>query len=307
VNTLAQEIGDLLNKEKLTLGTVESATGGLISHLITNISGSSAYFQGAIVSYSNEIKIKLAGVHKETLEKYGAVSPQVAEEMAEGGRKALKVDICIADTGIAGPTGATKNKPVGLFYLGLAHKNGVFNRKFVFHGSREQNKEQAALEALTWLKEYLIELNEKAAAASEFARKQIVTSFLENNGKVLILRRSNKVGTYQGRWAGISGYIETSADEQVYTEIREETGLDREDLKLIAKARPIEITDRQLKTTWIVHPYLFHVDSPDNIKIDWEHRESKWISPEDIGKYPTVPELKKTLAALMPELTPEKR
>ena len=99
----------------------------------------------------------------------------------------------------------------------------------------------------------------------------------------------------------------THYDEQVYTEIREETGLDREDLKLIAKARPIEITDRQLKTTWIVHPYLFHVDSPDNIKIDWEHRESKWISPEDLGKYPTVPELKKTLAALMPEQTPEKR
>jgi nicotinamide-nucleotide amidase len=153
--SLAQEIGELLKTHRLTLGAVESATGGLISHWITNVSGCSDYYLGSITSYSNQIKMRLAGVNNATLEKYGAVSSQVAQEMAEGGRRALGVDICIADTGIAGPTGATHGKPVGLFYLGISHKNGTFSRKHIFQGTREENKQQAAEAALAWVKEYL--------------------------------------------------------------------------------------------------------------------------------------------------------
>jgi len=149
------EIGELLRRKGLTLGTVESATGGLISHLITNVPGSSDYFNGSVTSYSNEVKTDIIGVRAEILEKYGAVSSQVAEEMASGGRKLLAVDICIADTGIAGPGGATPGKAVGLFYLGLAHKGGVLSRKHEFHGSREENKKSAAEAALRWLREYL--------------------------------------------------------------------------------------------------------------------------------------------------------
>jgi nicotinamide-nucleotide amidase len=153
--SLAEEIGSLLKIHKLTLGVVESATGGLISHLITNVSGSSEYYQGSITSYSNEIKIKVVGVKSGTLKRYGAVSAKVAREMAEEGRKILGSDICIADTGIAGPKGATANKPVGLFYLGLSHSSGTFTRKHLFHGNREQNKERASRAALSWVKEYL--------------------------------------------------------------------------------------------------------------------------------------------------------
>ena len=155
MKNLEQEVGNLLRKHHLTLGAVESATGGLISHLITNVPGSSDYYQGSITSYSNEIKMKLVMVKKETLEKYGAVSPQVAEEMARGGRKMLDVDICIADTGIAGPGGATPSKPVGLFYLGIAHKNGTFSRQHIFQRDREGNKLLAAQAALAWIVEYL--------------------------------------------------------------------------------------------------------------------------------------------------------
>jgi nicotinamide-nucleotide amidase len=103
MSSLEQEIGDLLRQKALTLGVVESATGGLISHRITNIPGSSDYYKGSVTSYSNEIKIKVVGVKEDTINKYGAVSPQTAEEMAQGGRKVLNVDICLADTGIAGP------------------------------------------------------------------------------------------------------------------------------------------------------------------------------------------------------------
>jgi len=152
---LEKEIGDLLHRKGLTLGLVESATGGLISHLITNVPGSSDYYKGAVTAYANETKIKVIGVKAETLKKYGSVSPQVAEEMAMGGRKVLAVDICLADTGIAGPGGATPGKAVGLFYIGLTHKDGAFSRKHEFHGDREQNKRSAAEAALGWLKEYL--------------------------------------------------------------------------------------------------------------------------------------------------------
>jgi len=155
---LEQEIGKLLLQKQLTLGAVESATGGLISHLITNVPGSSDYYNGSISAYSNEVKIKLVGVKEDTINKYGAVSSLVAEEMAQGGRRLLGVDICLADTGIAGPGGATTEKPVGLFYLGLAHSGGAFSQRHEFHGNREQNKHSAAEAALNWLKDYLASL-----------------------------------------------------------------------------------------------------------------------------------------------------
>ena len=155
---LEQEVGNLLRQKGLTLGIVESATGGLISHLITNVPGSSDYYRGSVTAYSNEVKIKVVGVKEDTINKYGAVSYQVAEEMAQGGRKILATDICLADTGIAGPSGATPGKPVGLFYIGLAHQAGTHSQKHNFQGNREQNKRSAAEAALGWLKEYLISL-----------------------------------------------------------------------------------------------------------------------------------------------------
>jgi len=153
--SLEEEIGAMLRQKGLTLGIVESATGGLISHRITNIAGSSDYYQGSVTAYSNQVKIGVVEVKEDTLNQYGAVSPQIAEEMALGGRKILSADICIADTGIAGPGGASAGKGVGLFYLGLSHGERTFSREHNFQGDREQNKQSAAEAALSWLKEYL--------------------------------------------------------------------------------------------------------------------------------------------------------
>jgi nicotinamide-nucleotide amidase len=152
METLAQEIVNLLREKHLTLAVVESATGGLISHLITNVPGASDVYLGSITSYSNDVKINVVGVKAETIKKYGAVSAQVAKQMAAGGRKVLGADICVADTGIAGPTGATPDKPVGLFYIGLSHAGGTFSRKHLFKGTREENKMSAALAALEWVR-----------------------------------------------------------------------------------------------------------------------------------------------------------
>jgi len=156
--SLEEEVGALLRRKGLTLGIVESASGGFISHLITNVPGSSDYYKGSVTAYSNEVKIKIVGVKKATINRYGVVSAEVAEEMAQGGRKILAADICLADTGIAGPSGATPGKPVGLFFIGLSHRGGTYSRKHNFKGDRGQNKQSAAEAALSWLKEYLLSL-----------------------------------------------------------------------------------------------------------------------------------------------------
>ena len=126
--------------------------------------------------------------------------------------------------------------------------------------------------------------------------KRVVTCFLESENEILILRRSELVSSYQGRWAGVSGYIETTADEQALTEIEEETSLRSEDLKLIKRGKPLPIKDDKLSVKWVVHPYLFHIEDREKIKIDWEHKEIRWIKPEDLENYQTVPKLKETLA-----------
>jgi PncC family amidohydrolase len=158
MNGLAEEVVAMLRERGLTLGTVESATGGLIAHLITGVAGSSECFLGSIVSYSNGIKTGLVGVGEATIEGHGAVSGEVAEEMAAGGRKVLGVSICVSDTGIAGPSGATAGKPVGLFWLGLSHATATSSRRHVFDGDRQENRSLAATAALEWVREYLTEL-----------------------------------------------------------------------------------------------------------------------------------------------------
>ncbi len=154
---MLERIAKLLKEKNLWIATAESCTAGLLAHKLTNIPGSSEYFKGGIVAYSNEIKVKLLGVKEDTLEKYGAVSYETAVEMAIGIKNLMNVDIGISTTGIAGPGGATPSKPVGLVYIGLAGKE-IKAKKFNFQGNRLQNKERFAESALKMLLEYLEEL-----------------------------------------------------------------------------------------------------------------------------------------------------
>jgi PncC family amidohydrolase len=142
--------------QSLTIGTVESATGGRIADLLTSVPGSSEYFKGSIVAYADEVKTALLGVGTDTIAQFGAVSEQTAVAMAEAGRRLLCVDLCVSDSGIAGPSGATDDKPVGLFYLGLATRDLSSSKRHVFGGDRERNKKRAAEAALIMLKHYLL-------------------------------------------------------------------------------------------------------------------------------------------------------
>ncbi len=153
---IEEEIGDMLRKRELSLATAESCTGGLVSHRITNISGSSDYYKGGVIAYTNEVKAQILLVHDALLADKGAVSAECARAMAEGIRALLDGDIGIATTGIAGPTGGTPDKPVGLVYIALATKDYIYHERHIFHGDRGGNKRKAAEAALVMLKKFLI-------------------------------------------------------------------------------------------------------------------------------------------------------
>ncbi|NIR31814.1 MAG: NUDIX pyrophosphatase [Gammaproteobacteria bacterium] len=125
----------------------------------------------------------------------------------------------------------------------------------------------------------------------ELQQRNVVTAFLRHAGKILVVRRSGAVGTYQGRWSGISGYLETTPLEQALTEIREETGLAGADVELRAQGEPIFIDDPDLGVRWTVHPFLFEVHAPEKIRLDWENLEMRWIDPDELSRLETVPAL----------------
>jgi len=146
--TLEDAVGRLLIERGLTLATAESCTGGLLGNRITNVAGSSEYYLGGIVSYSDAAKMNLLGVSQETLKEFGAVSEETAQEMAAGARRVLQSDVGVSITGIAGPTGGTEDKPVGLVYIAVDVAGDVAVRKFVFSEDRRYNKELSAQAAL---------------------------------------------------------------------------------------------------------------------------------------------------------------
>jgi nicotinamide-nucleotide amidase len=153
--SLEMKVGEILRQRGQRLAVAESCTGGLISHLVTNVAGSSAYFVGGVTAYANEVKVHLLGVHQETLEKFGAVSSETVIEMARGVRNTLSADVGISVSGIAGPDGGTPEKPVGTVWIGLSTPREEYARHFQWIGNRLDVKEQSARAALMLLLEYL--------------------------------------------------------------------------------------------------------------------------------------------------------
>lgn len=148
VDSLEQVVGDGLRRRGLTLAVAESCTGGLLSKRITDIPGCSDYYLGGVCSYANEVKMRVLGVRKDTLDAVGAVSPEVAEQMAEGVARALGADVGVGITGVAGPGGGTDEKPVGLVYISIWHKGQYFTRKMKSMNGRDRIRMQAASTAL---------------------------------------------------------------------------------------------------------------------------------------------------------------
>lgn len=159
--TLEQDIVELLTANGLTISTAESCTGGMVSSRLINVPGASEVFKYGFVTYSNKAKRKLIGVKKSTLEKYTAVSEEVAKEMAQGAAAESKADVAISVTGVAGPDGGTEENPVGTVYVGCAVKGDVKAYKYVFSGNRQRIREQATAAALTVLRKCILEYYSK--------------------------------------------------------------------------------------------------------------------------------------------------
>jgi nicotinamide-nucleotide amidase len=156
---LAESIGKLLLQKGKTVGTAESCTGGYIAHQLTSIAGSSAYFVGSVVSYSNDVKQRVLGVQEATLQQFGAVSEQTVNEMATGALQVLQTDYAIAVSGIMGPGGGTDDKPVGTVWIAVAGKNTIATKKFQFRFDRERNMDMTAMNALLMLRQLVLEDN----------------------------------------------------------------------------------------------------------------------------------------------------
>ncbi len=154
--SMEEVVGKLLRERGLKLATAESCTAGLLSARLVNVPGSSQYFLGGFVVYANELKTKLLGVEEEALRKHGAVSEEVCRQMAIGVLEETDADIGIAITGISGPEGGTDQKPVGLTYIALATDREVVVRRFLFEGSRNENRFIATQWSLEMLRQYLI-------------------------------------------------------------------------------------------------------------------------------------------------------
>jgi nicotinamide-nucleotide amidase len=152
---MEEVVGHLLLKKKLTISVAESCTGGLIGHRLTSVPGSSEYFLGGVIVYSNQSKTDLLRVDPKTLKTYGAVSGRTVEEMACGARQQVKTNLGLAVTGIAGPDGGTRQKPVGTVYVGLAAGDKYFSKEYRFWGNREQVKLNSSMMALDWVRRYL--------------------------------------------------------------------------------------------------------------------------------------------------------
>lgn len=149
MTTLEEKLGQLLTSKHQTIATAESCTGGLIAHRLTNVAGSSAYMMGGVVSYSNEAKQQFVQVAEATLIEFGAVSAETAQEMAVGARQVFGTDFALSVTGIAGPGGATEDKPVGLTFIGLAGPDDLVEvERHVWGGNRVENKIASADAAL---------------------------------------------------------------------------------------------------------------------------------------------------------------
>ena len=151
LSQLVNQLTNTLQDHKMMLVTAESCTGGLIAKIMTDRAGSSVVFERGFVTYSNDAKMELLGVPSQTLDFYGAVSEQTAQEMAKGALKNSKADIAVSVTGIAGPAGGTAEKPLGLVFIGIATKDHLGSFECHFEGSREDIREQSAEKALTLL------------------------------------------------------------------------------------------------------------------------------------------------------------
>jgi len=216
--TLEQKIAAMLIDQRLALATAESCTGGLVAHRITNVPGSSAYFLGGIIAYANEAKEKLLGVQPATLAAHGAVSEETAREMARGARQRLKADLAVAITGIAGPSGGTPDKPVGLTYIALSAPDADLVERHLWTGGRLENKRASAQAALRLVADWLKKQGAGRSRDYRGITERVMVEFINEPVGVDVQMRPDGTATPLGfAWRSHSYRIESWGRQRVET------------------------------------------------------------------------------------------
>ncbi len=279
VHPSVAELFHLAEASNLKISLIESSVGGLISHLIVRKSGASKIFKGCLIPYSNDVKEAFVNIPES-----GAVSEKFTEEIAEKWRKMTGADISLAESSILGPTGGTPQKPVGLSFISVSSEKGKYTFVNVFKGKRGEIMKKIAYFSLFVIQNHIIGWNlRKVKVASTFVERE--------DGKILLLKRSSKVGSYRGRWGVVSGHIEEGETPHTTSlkELSEEAGIEPAHILDMVSAKPFEVSDKKLSIRWEIYPLKVKVKKDIKVKIDWEHTKFMWINPENIVKLRTAP------------------
>jgi 8-oxo-dGTP pyrophosphatase MutT (NUDIX family) len=233
---------------------------------------------GAFLPYSNELKSFLSADISD-----GAVSEKCAISLARKIKSITNADLVLSETSILGPKGGTEQKPVGLSFLAIASNKGEYSFVNLFKGEREKIMVSVASSAFFFAINHIL--------GWELQTRKVASTFVEYKGKILILKRSRKVGSYRGRWGVVSGHIEEGETEEETSlkELKEEIGLDPNLIEKLIKSTPFELSDTKLGIRWEITPFRAILKTKPDIKIDWEHVKFLWINPSELSKFKTAP------------------
>jgi competence/damage-inducible protein CinA C-terminal domain len=278
IKKLAKKFFEILKEKKIKCAVVECSTGGSISSEIVKNIGASQIFLGAFLPYSNELKSFLSADLSD-----GAVSEKCALSLARKVKDITNADLVISETSILGPKGGTETKPVGLSFLAIASNKGEFSFVNFFRGNREKIMKYVVSSAFFFAINHILGWN--------LQTRKVASTFIEYKGKILILKRSRKVGSYRGKWGVVSGHIEEGETEEETSlkELKEEIGLDINLIKELTKSSPFELSDIKLGIRWEITPFRAVLKTKPEIKIDWEHVKYLWIKPSELSKFKTAP------------------
>jgi 8-oxo-dGTP pyrophosphatase MutT (NUDIX family) len=213
----------------------------------------------------------------------GAVSEKCAISLARKIKSITNADLVLSETSILGPKGGTEQKPVGLSFLAIASNKGEYSFVNLFKGEREKIMESVASSAFFFAINHIL--------GWELQTRKVASTFVEYKGKILILKRSRKVGSYRGKWGVVSGHIEEGETEEETSlkELKEEIGLDPKLIEKLIKSTPFELSDAKLGIRWEITPFRAILKTKPDIKIDWEHVKFLWINPSELSKFKTAP------------------
>lgn len=282
VEKRAVELIKVLREKNLKIGFVENSLGGFMSSSIVRHRGASKIFAGSIIPYSYEMK-RSFGLSSPK----GAVSEDFTNICARWFLKRSDADVVVSESSILGPDGGTQEKPVGLSFVSIYSRRSNVSFVNLFKGDREKITSEVCAFCLFAARKHII--------GWELQNRTVASTFIEYKNKILIMKRSQRVGTYRRMWGVASGHVEKNETplQTALKEVEEETSIKAKWVKKIIQGTPFEMIDEEIGIRWYIYPFRMIVKTSVEsiVKIDWEHTSYRMIEPSDIHRYKTAPML----------------